>query len=197
VGSSDSRRAAADAILDAAEQLLVDVGYAGITTRRLAEQAGVNHGLIHYYFGSMEEVLLQTLERFNDRLIERQRAMYSADVPFIDKWRAAMRFMDEDVDSGYEKIRFELHALGWNRPEFQHRLQRVHQEWMDVLRPAFEVGLDELGIDKGRFPTQAVVSLVVTFNQGIFFERLAGLDSGHRELLDMIEQLLVDSVNGR
>ena len=38
--------------VDAAERLLLEVGHAGITTRRLAEAAGVNHGLVHYYFGS-------------------------------------------------------------------------------------------------------------------------------------------------
>ena len=52
-----SRAAAEEALLDAAERLLVDVGYAGITTRRLAGEAGVNHGLVHYYFGSVEQLL--------------------------------------------------------------------------------------------------------------------------------------------
>ena len=57
-------------MLDAAERLLVDVGYAGITTRRLAEEAGVNHGLVHYYFGSVENLLVRALERFTERLID-------------------------------------------------------------------------------------------------------------------------------
>ena len=39
--------------MDAAEHLLYEVGYAGVTTRAVAEAAGVNHGLVHYYFGSM------------------------------------------------------------------------------------------------------------------------------------------------
>ena len=78
---SAPRAAAEDAFLDAAERLLVEVGYAGITTRRLAEEAGANHGLVHYYFGSMENLLVRVLERFTDRLIERQREMYAQDVP--------------------------------------------------------------------------------------------------------------------
>ena len=61
-----ARSTAETALLDAAERLLVDVGYAGITTRRLAEEAGVNHGLVHYYFGSNENVLVQALERFTE-----------------------------------------------------------------------------------------------------------------------------------
>ena len=103
----------AEALLDAAERLLVDVGHAGITTRRLAEAAGVNHGLVHYYFGSNENLLVRALERFTERLVERQRELYAADEPFVEKWRTAMRYLvSEDVT--YEKIWLELQALAWN-----------------------------------------------------------------------------------
>src|SRR3954451_8697023 len=95
------------ALLDAAERLLVDVGAAGITTRRVAEEAGANHGLVHYYFGSVEHLLVRALERFTERLIERQRALYAEDLPFVEKWRTAMRYLlSEDVT--YEKVWLEL-----------------------------------------------------------------------------------------
>ena len=81
---SPARAEAMEAILDGAESLLVEVGYAAITTRKLAEQAGVNHGLVHYYFGSMEEVFLQVLERCTARAPARQRELCAADVPFIE-----------------------------------------------------------------------------------------------------------------
>jgi AcrR family transcriptional regulator len=185
-----ARTEATEALLGAAEELLVDVGYAAITVRRLAERAGVNHGLVHYYFGSMQDLLLQVVERFTDGLIERQRAMYAADVPFIDKWRQAMRFLDDDNRSGYQKVWFEMQAMAWNDERVRARLQHVHQQWMDVLLPAFDTGLTELGVDLGLYPTRAVVSLVVTFNEGIILERLGGVDSGHRAALDMIDGLL-------
>jgi AcrR family transcriptional regulator len=185
-----ARADATDALLDAAEQLLVEVGYAGITTRKLAERAGVNHGLVHYYFGAMEELLLRVVERFTDALIERQRVMYSADAPFIEKWRTAMHFLDEDNDSGYHKVWLEMQAMGWNVPAVGERLRDVHRRWMTVVRAAFDEGLTELGVDKRSFPTDAVVSLVVTFNQGIMLERLSGVDSGHRALLRMIDRTI-------
>ena len=112
------------ALMDAAERLLVRVGAAGTTTRSIAAEAGLNHGLVHYYFGSMEELLLQVLERFTERLTARQREMYGAEVPFIEKWRAAMGFLDRDIESGYPKIWFELQSLAWNRPELRDRLVR-------------------------------------------------------------------------
>ena len=164
--------------------------------RKLADRAGVNHGLVHYYFGSMEEVVLQTLERFTDRLIDRQVALYAAETPFVDKWRTAMRYLQADFDSGYQKVWFELQAMAWNHDEMRDRLAAVLRRWIDVLVPAFDVGLDELGVDKDRFPTVAVVALVTTFNQGVMLQHLSGVTNGHDELLEMIDRL-ADRPRGR
>jgi AcrR family transcriptional regulator len=184
------RSAATESLLDAAERLLIQVGHAGISTRAVAAEAGVNHGLVHYYFGSMEELLLQVLERFTARLIERQRAMYGADVPFIDKWRTAMRYLDEDIAAGYPKIWIELQALGWNHPDIRARVALVNAEWRQVLLEAFDRGMKEYGLDGERFPLEAWVSLVMTFNQGIELERLSGITDGQRELLESVERWL-------
>jgi AcrR family transcriptional regulator len=187
------RETATTALLDATERLLIEAGYAGLTTRRVAAEAGVNHGLVHYYFGSMEELLLQVLERFTDRLVERQTAMYEADTPFLEKWRHAMRWLEEDVQAGYPKVWWELQAMAWNHPEMGERLVRVDEAWRRLLRTYFSSALDEYGID---FPLEATVSLVMTFNKGLQIEQLSGISSGHRELLDWIDGWLEERASG-
>jgi TetR/AcrR family transcriptional regulator len=178
-----ARNATEEAFLDAAERLLVEVGYAGVTTRSLAQAANANQGLIHYYFGSMENLLVRVLERFTGRLIARQRAMYEApDVPFIDKWRSAMRYLDTDRD--YQKVWWELQALAWNRPELRDRVADVNAAWRAVLTDAFAEPRERYGI---QMPLDALVSLVITFNEGIIHERLAGIETGHAELIEWIE----------
>jgi AcrR family transcriptional regulator len=169
--------------MDAAEHLLVEVGHAGITTRRLAEAAGVNHGLVHYYFGSNENLLVRALERFTERLIARQRELYAADLPFVEKWRTAMRHLVAD-DATYEKVWLELQALAWNNAGLRERLAAVNAEWRAVLTEAFAEPHRELGIE---MPLDALVSLVITFNIGIMVERLGGIDTGHAELLDWVD----------
>ena len=183
------RNATAEALLDAAERLLIDVGHAGISTRRLAEEAGANQGLIHYYFGSMDELFVQVLERFTQRLVARQRQMYAAELPFIEKWRTAWRLQDEDLKAGYSKIWMELQALSWSHPELRPRVARVNAEWRGVLRDAFERAAREyeLGDD---FPVEGLVALTMTFGQGFALERLEGIADGHGALLDWIEQWL-------
>ena len=184
-----ARETAEEAFLDAAERLLVEVGYAGITTRRLAEEAGANHGLVHYYFGSMENLLLRVLERFTERLIERQRAMYAQDLPFIEKWRQAMRYLlDEDIP--YEKVWLELQALAWNNPELRERVDGINAEWRSVLTEAFEQARSEHQIE---MPIDALVSLVMAFNLGIMVERAAGIEAGHRDLLNWIDNWLEET----
>ena len=178
-----SRSAAEPALLDAAERLLVEVGHAGITTRRVAEEAGVNHGLVHYYFGSIENLLVRVLERFTAELTARQREMYASDIPFIEKWRQAMRYLVAD-DVAYEKIWFELQALAWNRPELRERIASVNEEWRAVLAEAFAGPRERYGIE---MPLDTLVSLVMTFNEGVIVERLSGSSRGHEELLAWID----------
>jgi AcrR family transcriptional regulator len=173
--------------LDAAERLLAESGHAGITTRRLAEEAAANHGLVHYYFGSIENLFARVLERFTERLIERQRRMYASGEPFIEKWRAAMHYLEADRD--YQRIWFELQALAWSRPELRERVAHVNAEWRAVLREAFSEPLARYGLP---IPLDALVALVVTFNEGMILERLSGIEAGHAELLEWIDAWLVD-----
>jgi TetR/AcrR family transcriptional regulator len=181
-----TRHQTEETFLDAAERLLVEVGYAGITTRALADEAAANHGLVHYYFGSMENLLARVLERFTERIIARQRAMYGAPgVSFSEKWRTAMRYLDADRE--YQKVWYELQALAWNRPELRERVAHVNREWRAVLGEALAEPRERYGIP---MPLDALVSLVITFNEGIIFERLSGIETGQADLLQWIDDWL-------
>lgn len=180
-----------DAFLDAAERLLIGLGYSEISTRRLAEEAGANHGLVHYYFGSMENLFVRVLERFTERLIARQHEMYGrTDISGVEKWKTAMGYLESDLAAGYPKIWLELQALGWNRPDIAERVAQVNREWRAVLTEAFDQIIGEYGLDRDQFPLAAIVSLVMTFNEGIMVERLSGISAGHRDLLEMVERWL-------
>ena len=97
----------------------------------------------------------------------------------------AMRYLDEDRP--YQKIWYELQALAWNRPELRERVDRVNGEWRVVLTEALAEPRERYGIET---PLDALVSLVVTFNEGIILERLSGIDTGHGALLDWIDAWL-------
>ena len=154
----------------------------------LADEAGVNAGLVHYYFGSMDNLFVRVLERFTDRLIERQRTMYTDPaVPFLEKWRAAMRYLDADRD--YQKVWYELQAMAWSRPALRERVAWIDGQWRAVLMEAFAEPRRRYGIE---MPLGALVALVITFNEGIILERLSGVTASQKELFDWIDAWLAD-----
>lgn len=185
-----SRGETTELLLDAAERLLIRDGIVALTTRRLAEEAGVNHGLVHYSFASMADVALRTAQRATERLIERQREMYEGPGTFLDKWRIAMAFLDEDIRAGYPKLMFELSALGWNDPALAAAIADMDAQWRGVLTNAVTAGVREYQLDPQEFPVEALVTLIATFNLGIEAERLVGVDTGHDVLLAWIDRWL-------
>ena len=95
-----------------------------------------------------------------------------------------MRYLESDRE--YQKVWCELQALAWNRPELRERVAHVDTEWRAVLTEAFAEPHERYGI---AMPLDALVSLVITFNEGIILERLSGIETGQAELLQWIDGL--------
>jgi AcrR family transcriptional regulator len=165
-----------------------------VTTRRLAREAGLNHGLVHYHFGSVDAVMMAVLDRFAARLIDRQRTVYQSDRPFLEKWRTAVGFVEADLASGTPKVWHELQAMAWSRPSMRARVAAVNTEWRSVLTDAFTSAAAEYRLSPRS--VEAIVALVMTFSDGMLSERLIGVDAGHAELLRWIEGWLLALADG-
>jgi len=188
---SEARRQATTALMDAAERLLFEIGYAGVTTRRVAEEAGVKHGLVHYYFGSMEELLTQTLERVAGRLAERLEEHYAnRDLAFAEKWRIVAQNWIEQPTSRFPKILLELSAMSWNMPQLRQRISDVYARFRAIFERHFAQAMRDYGLDESQFQIKVVVAAVGTFQLGIIVEGLSGFHDGHQELLVWIQNWL-------
>ena len=186
---SEQRQQVTARLMDAAERLLYDVGYAGVTTRAVAEEAGVRHGLVHYYFGSMDELLTQTLERFVDQLAEALQALYEdPSLSFADKWRLGSQFWVDEPASRFPKILLELLAMGWNMRSLQPRLTQVHARFRAIFERHFGQALRDYGLDETEFPLKVIVAAVTSFQLGLIVEGLSDVHEGHQELLDWIQR---------
>lgn len=186
---SEQRQQVTARLMDAAERLLYDVGYAGVTTRAVAEEAGVKHGLVHYYFGSMDELLTQTLERFVDQLAEALEALYEdPGLSFADKWRLGSQFWVDEPTSRFPKILLELLAMGWNMRSLQPRLTQVHARFRAIFERHFGQALRDYGLDETQFPLKVIVAAVTSFQLGLIVEGLSDVHEGHQELLDWIQR---------
>ena len=188
---SEARQQTTVALLDAAERLLFEVGYAGVTTRRVAQAAGVKHGLVHYYFGSMEELLTQTLERFADRLAEPLAEHYAnPDLTFAEKWRMVAQFWIAEPTSRFPKVLLELSAMSWNMPQLRQRISDVYARFRAIFERYFGEAMREYGLDESQFPIKVAAAAAGTFQLGIIVEGLSGVHEGHRELLTWIQDSL-------
>ena len=188
---SEARQQATAGLLDAAERLLFESGYAAVTTRRVAEEAGVKHGLVHYYFGSMEGLLTQTLERFADQLAEPLEALYAdPNLTFAEKWRIGAQFWVEEPTSRFPKILLELSAMSWNLPQLQQLLADVHARFRAIFERHFGEAMRDYGLDESRLPLKVIVAAVTSFQLGLIVEGLSGVNEGHEELLGWIQAWL-------
>lgn len=120
-------------ILEAAKQALLDSGYSGLSTRKIAVAAGVPLSQIHYHFGSKQGLVLEVLEEENRKLLERQKSMYSSDLPLWKQWEQACDFLEEDLASGYVRVLQEMLAAGWSNPEIASAVRDMLRHWYVLL----------------------------------------------------------------
>jgi len=120
-------------ILEAARGCLLAQGYARLSTRKVADAAGVPLSQIHYHFGGKQGLVLALLDHENTRLIGRQRRMYAADAPLWQRYEQACDFLDDDIASGYVRVLQEMIAAGWSDTTVAAQVLGLLQSWQAVL----------------------------------------------------------------
>jgi len=153
------------AILAATRSVVLDRGVAAISTRKVAEEAGVPLSQIHYHFGSKEQLVLATLDSENARLLTRQAALYAGDEPLSQQWATACDYLDDDLASGYVRILHEMIATGFSHAEVRARVRALFDGWLEVLTTAFRHHQDR-GLDLRPFTVEEVVALTAASFMG-------------------------------
>lgn len=124
----------ANRLLEATKACLLADGFAALSTRRIAETAGVPLSQIHYHFGGRKGVVLALLKSENEALLDRQRAMYGEDVPLWKRYEQACDFLEEDLASGYVRVLQEMVAAGWSDPDIAEAVRTALDGWRATLR---------------------------------------------------------------
>lgn len=132
-------------LLTAAVSCLGESGYAQLSTRAVAERAGVPVSQIHYHFGGKDGLLLAVLAHQNEQLLHRQRTMYASDLPLSKRWAQACDYLEEDLASGYVRVLHELIAVGWSDREVAAAVGEQLHGWVDLLTSVAEEAAAALG----------------------------------------------------
>jgi AcrR family transcriptional regulator len=120
-------------ILDAARIRLLADGYAGLSTRKVADEAGVPLSQLHYHFGSKQGLILALLEEENQRRLARQHRLYAEDVPLWQRYERACDYLEDDLDSGYVRVLQEMIAAGWSNHELGAAVRELMDGWFALL----------------------------------------------------------------
>lgn len=128
-GSGETRAA----ILEAARQRLLADGFSGLSTRSVAEAAGVPLSQVHYHFGSKQQLILDLLEAEDTRRLARQSAMYAEEQPLWRRYEQACDFLEDDLESGYVRVLQEMIAAGWSDVTIGARVRELLLGWLGLL----------------------------------------------------------------
>jgi AcrR family transcriptional regulator len=120
-------------IIEATRSRLLADGYAGLSTRKVAEEAGVPLSQLHYHFGSKGGLIMALLEEENERRLDRQTRMYAQDRPLWQRFEQACDFLEDDLDSGYVRVLQEMIAAGWSNPEIGDAVRELLGRWYLLL----------------------------------------------------------------
>jgi AcrR family transcriptional regulator len=120
-------------IMEAARRRLLADGYAGLSTRKVAEEARVPLSQLHYHFGSKQGLILMLLEEENQGRLDRQRTMYAQSEPLWKRYERACDYLEDDLESGYVRVLHEMIAAGLSNTEIQVAVRELLDGWFTLL----------------------------------------------------------------
>jgi len=175
--STSERQLAGDKaarIVDAMRASVAERGTAGSTFDQVAKAAGVSRGLLHYYFGTKERLLVEVVRRDCDvRMAVLDAGLAQAQT--ADDFIAVLVANLEDVvrnDPGFVTLMFELFVLSRRHEdvaaEFSELLSRLRDQVAALLRAKEAEGVLHLGADPA-----AVVDVLLSLADGIWLRMLA------------------------
>jgi AcrR family transcriptional regulator len=181
IGSEAS--ATREALLDAAERLMLESGYAAVTSRRVASAAGLKPQLVHYYFRSMDDLFLALFRRGAERNLQRMGHFLSSQQPL----RALWAFNTEPAGT---KLMMEFLALANHRTSIRAEIATYAERFRMLQVEAVTSALRAGGIDPACFPPDVVVALMVSAARVLVIEESLGIRGGHAELQRAVDQWL-------
>ncbi len=99
MGSINSEMA--ESMMEAADAILKEEGYAALTSRRIAEYLGVKQRLLYYYFRTMDDLVLESFKRLSARELQRLQSAISSDRPLHEVWDICINTSDARLVSEY------------------------------------------------------------------------------------------------
>lgn len=168
-------------LMDAAEQLMLEQGWAAVTSRRIAEHAGLKPQLVHYYFRSMDELFLELFRRRADQGLETLAQVLESDRPLHALWAFS-------TDATAARFTMEFVGLANHTPAIRAEVVRYSEQFRAAQTAALGRMLEGYGVDTSRFPAEVLSVLMTSAARMVVLEQALGMTAGHAETFAFAER---------
>jgi AcrR family transcriptional regulator len=164
----------AQRIIDAMRDSVARRGAAGSTFEHVAREAGVSRGLLHYYFGTKERLLIEVVRRDSDLRIARLDEMLAEATTADAVLDVLVKSLTDliDNDPGFFLLLYELFSAGRRKPEIQHEVGQLFEATRSHVAKVLRVKEDE-GILSLRFDAEAIVAYLLAVADGFALQALS------------------------
>ncbi|MGE3690405.1 MAG: TetR/AcrR family transcriptional regulator [Novosphingobium sp.] len=167
-------------ILEAAELVMVEDGYAATSTRRVAARAGLKPSLVHYYFPTTDDLLIAVYRRAAEWAnAELEKALADPE-PLIALWRYT-------ADTTRTALTLEFMAMATHREVLRSAMSehagQTHRLQLAVIERALGDKADEV-------PPAVLVTLISALGRSLVMEDGLGVSEGHVEASAWFEDWL-------
>ena len=181
IGAEDSVTRAQ--LLDAAERLLLEDGYAAVTSRRVAAAAGLKPQLVHYYFRTMDDLFVAVFRRRAEDNLDRFERMPPADRTLRWLW-------DVNADARRAGFMIEFVALANHRKAIRSEIAAYAERWRALQVSALAEALAAAGVGEDELPPEAALLMATGLAQVLGIEQALGVSAGHAAAVDFVEQAI-------
>lgn len=174
-----------DMLLDATEQLLLEEGYGAVSARRVAKQAGLSLGLVHYYFGPMENLLVEVFRRRAEWMLAREAAALDCAQPLWALW-------DVTREHANTPLNLEFLALGHHFEQVDEVVREYSARFRHLQHELVSKALVARGVDTTVWPPEGVLLVIDGMSRFLGSEIVYGMSIGHDQATTIVERLITE-----
>jgi AcrR family transcriptional regulator len=181
LGAEDS--ATRLALLDAARALLLEEGYAAVTSRKVAAKAGLKPQLVHYYFATMDDLFLALVRHGAELNLERQARALASPEPLRALWEFA-------TDPAGATFTIELAALANHRKVIRAELASYAERFRELQTDALREICGRIDVGVGEVAPEALAFFMTALAQVFVMEDALGIEGGHKDARELVARLI-------
>lgn len=181
IGAPDAKNR--EVLLDAAEQLMLEDGYAAVTSRRVAERAGLKPQLVHYYFRTMDDLFIEVFRRLSQLGLELHAEAMKSKQPLWAMWHFGS-------DPQFTRLTMEFMGLANHRKGLREEIALYADRFRKQQVEAMTAILSSYGYETADVPPVVRAVFATSVSRVLAVEHSLGVSFGHGEVIEFCEEWL-------